>query len=197
LKECVPTVIFDGDPTDHFVSKYKDQCKLVCIDAGTECKSFQNMVKYVMSQDIPDEDIVYFVEDDYLHLPGFLKIMEEGFETNADYLTLYDHGDKYRPGYYETYARGFQIQIVHSKSIHWRTTPSTTNTYAMKMKTLKRDIEFHMKYSEKGIITQDHEKFCALWNSGRSLISCIPGYSTHCDFDGIAPCIDWENNIKV
>jgi hypothetical protein len=66
LKECVPTVIFDGDPTDHFVSKYKDQCKLVCIDAGTECKSFQNMVKYVMSQDIPDDDIVNFIHHWYL-----------------------------------------------------------------------------------------------------------------------------------
>ena len=188
------TVIFDGDSTDHFVSKTGANIKL--IEAGTEAMSFTKMLDYVMSLEIPDDDIIYFVEDDYLHIPGFSKILEEGFSTNVDYVTLYDHGDKYMPGYYEMYARGFQIQIVPTKSIHWRTTPSTTNTYAMKMSTLKRDLQFHYKYSKDCQITHDHEKFCALWNSGKSLISCIPAYSTHCDFAGIAPIIDWNKMVE-
>jgi hypothetical protein len=186
------TVIFDGDPEDHFIKNYPD---IVKVDGGSESKSFTKMLDYVLSRDdIKDEDIVYFCEDDYLHVSGFMNILMEGFETNADYVTLYDHGDKYMPGYYETYAKGFQIQLVPSRTIHWRTTPSTTNTYAMKMGTLKRDKDIHYKYSfhpKVGDITQDHPKFCELWNSGKSLISCIPSYSTHCDFAGIAPVINW------
>jgi hypothetical protein len=187
------TVIFDGDPVNHFVSNYS--AEIVSIDGGSESKSFTLLLDYILSRtDIDDDDIVYIVEDDYLHIPGFTKILKEGFETNADYVTLYDHGDKYIPGYYETYARGFPIQIVPSKSIHWRTTPSTTDTYATKFKTLKRDKEIHYKYSDPevvGSISQDHQKFCDLWNSGKSLISCIPSYSTHCDFAGIAPVVEW------
>jgi hypothetical protein len=187
------TVIFDGDPTDHFVSKYT--VNIVRVDGGTDAGCFTKMLDHVLSRDdIKDDDIVYFLEDDYLHVPGFLKIMKEGFETNSDYVTLYDHGDKYMQGYYEHYARGFQIQLVASKSIHWRTTPSTTNTYAMKFKTLKADQKIHYKHCDFptiGKVTQDHPKFCELWNSGKSLISCIPSYSTHCDFAGIAPVVDW------
>jgi hypothetical protein len=182
------TVIFDGNPEGHFISEYPS---IHVIDAGTEAKSFTKMIDYVMSLDIPDDDIIYFVEDDYLHVTGFLKILREGFETNADYVTLYDHGDKYMPGYYETYAKGFQIQLVPSRSVHWRTTPSTTDTFAMKMSTLKKDLAVHYKFSSNGPVSNDHERFCTLWNSGRSLISCIPAYSTHCDYAGIAPVINW------
>ena len=44
-----------------------------------------------------DNDIVYFVEDDYLHLEGSEQLIEEGIER-ADYVSLYDHPDKYITG---------------------------------------------------------------------------------------------------
>lgn len=182
------TVFFDGDPTDHFISNYKD-VHVVTTKGGTDSKSLGNLIMHVLKQkDIQDDDIIYFVEDDYMHLPGSIEILREGLNTlSADYLTLYDHADKYMPGYYERYARGFPIQLFHTKSTHWRTTPSTTNTYAMKFKTLKKDIDIHITYTYT-----DHQKFLILWNKGSSLISPIPGYSTHSEVGLLSPVISWH-----
>lgn len=192
-KECPRgelTVIFDGDPGTHFVSK--KGVPIIQTNQGTEAKSFLFMLDHVKSLDLSPEEIVYFVEDDYLHKPGFSKILEQGFETGADYVTLYDHGDKYQPGYFQMHAPGFPLQMVTTKSTHWRTTPSTTNTYAMKFKTLLTDFDIHKRFSTGCDISDDHNKFLALWKGGRSLISCVPGYSTHCDYAGISPCVAWE-----
>jgi hypothetical protein len=187
------TVFFDGDPTNHFVTKY-DQ-KIVTTEGGTETKSFTKLLDYVKALDIKDDDIVYFVEDDYLHLPNSLSVLREIFSSsNVDYISLYDHADKYMPGYFEHYARGFVSQLYVTEKCHWRTTPSTTNSYAMKFSTLKRDIDVHYKYSKTGYISQDHAKFCELWNIGKSLVTPIPGYSTHVENNLMSPTTDW---IKV
>jgi hypothetical protein len=186
------TVIFDGEPSLDTELEFK----IIRIKGGSESKSFTKMLDYVMSLNIPDDDIVYFVDDDYMHAPGAAKILDEAFQTNAEYVTLYDDCEKYMPGYYDIYASGFQIQLIHSQSVHWRTTPSTKNTYAMKMSTLKRDLAIHYKFSyfeRVGPMTAYHQKFHELWNTGRSLISCIPGYVTHCDIEGITPVVSWSS----
>lgn len=190
------TVFFDGDPTNHFVNEYN--VNIVRIDEGTETKSFTDLINQVLKLELSNDDIIYFVEDDYIHKPNSLNILREVFkQTNVDYASLYDHPDKYLPGYYQQFAQGFQVQLFPTKSVHWRTTPSTTNTFAMKFSTLKRDYETHLKHSnfEKvGPISHDHAKFCELWNSGKSLVTPIPGYSTHVENEMLSPCTDW---IKV
>ncbi len=193
-KDTKLTVVFHGDPSDHFISKYPN-VNIVTSTAECESQAFTELLDYVLSLDLTDDEIIYILEDDYMHVPGAMDILREGFQTNADYVTLYDHADKYMNGYYDVYAKGFPIQITHTQSVHWRTTPSTTNTYAMKFKTLKNDKEIHYKYCNKNIVgkgTCDHNKFIELWNFGRSLISCIPGYSTHCEPGLLSPVINWE-----
>ena len=56
------------------------------------------------------------------------------------------------------------------------------------------DIEIHRRFSiqnDNGV-SLDHQKFIALWEKQRSLISPIPGYSTHCD-QHLSPVIHWED----
>ena len=54
------------------------------------------MLDYVTNKKFHPDTILYFVEDDYLHLPGWLDVLLEGFSIpEADYVTLYDHKDKY------------------------------------------------------------------------------------------------------
>jgi hypothetical protein len=192
------TVVFDGDPTDHFVTKYKPN--IVKIEGGTETKSFTKLLDYVKELVIADDDIIYFIEDDYIHRPGSMNALKDIFKSsNVDYVSLYDHADKYSTGYFEMYAKGFVYQLLCTKECHWRTTPSTTNSFAMKFSTLKRDIDIHYKYSDYdtiGNITQDHHKFCELWNSGKSLVTPIPGYSTHVENQLMSPTIDWVKIIE-
>jgi hypothetical protein len=186
------TVFFDGDPTDHFVNKYN--ANIVKADGGTDCKSFTKLLDHVKELDIPDDDIIYFVEDDYLHRTGSLDILREIFtSSNIDYVSLYDHADKYVHGYFNMYAPGFISQLYCTKNSHWRSTPSTTNSYAMKFSTLKRDIDIHYKFADfdKFGNIQDHSKFCELWNKGKSLVTPVPGYSTHVENQLMSPTIDW------
>ena len=85
-----------------------------------------------------------------------------------------------------------------SENSHWRTVPSTCNTYAARLGTLKADYAIHKHFSDASPdgISMDHAKFCHLRdNLGRRLITPMPGYATHCDLLH-SPTIDWEEIIK-
>lgn len=194
-------VFFDGDPGER---DYSDADVLVTIEGGSETKSFTKLLDYIKDKNYNDDELIYIVEDDYLHRKGGLEAMKECFEkTNVDYVTLYDHADKYFPNYYDRFAVGFKIMLFHTDTCHWRTTPSTTNTFATRYKTLVEDIDVHKEYSPETLKTsRDHEKFFALWQKGRSLVSPIPGFSTHVENMLMSPCIDWaslsnENSLSV
>lgn len=188
------TVLFDGNVgEDHFL---KDQLVCGCTqiqqleNGGNDAKSFSNLLDYVYFMNFHPETIIYILEDDYLHKPGWCEILGEVFSNIAvDYVTLYDHADKYFLPMYEN----LQSSIYVTPSVHWRATPSTTNTYACKSKTLTRDFDIHKQFCdmEKGY-TQDHQKFLHLWNNNSNLISPIPGYSTHCETEYLSPVIDWS-----
>ena len=178
----------NGEIENHFLNN-KDVNK-ISQRGGNDSQSFLNVLNHIIKQDYNDEDIIYLLEDDYLHKPGWVDILIEGFEyIGADYYTLYDHPDKYYLPMYES----LQSKIIATPSAHWRTTPSTTNTYACKFKTLKEHFDIHIQYCDlvdKWV--KDHDKFTHLWNMGSNLISCIPGYSSHVEGNMLSPTIDWS-----
>lgn len=187
------TVLFDGKKDGHFVTKYP--VKIVETEGGSDAHSFMNLLKYVLSQSLPDNSIIYFLEDDYSHVPGWCTIMREAFANNiSEYVTLYDHKDKYFLPMYNT----LQSKILITNSCHWRTVPSTTNTYAMRYGTLKKHINIHMQYCDlKTRFTRDHQKFLHLNSIGSGLVSSIPGYSTHCETEYLSPVVKWEDIHRV
>ena len=178
----------NGSIEEHFLQN--KNVNKVSMLGGNDAQSFLNVLNYVVEQKYDDNDIIYFLEDDYLHRAGWIDIMLEGFEyIGADYYTLYDHPDKYFLQMYEN----LQSKIIATPSVHWRTTPSTTNTYACKFETLKKHLDIHIQYCdlvEKW--TKDHNKFTHLWKIGSNLISCMPGYSTHIEGNMLSPIINWE-----
>ena len=121
------------------------------------------------------ENIVYFVEDDYLHLPKSPTVIEEGLQL-ADYVTLYDHPDKYM----EQYNFGETSKVMRTSSTHWRFTISTCMTFASKSQTIQEDIDIWNKWTN-GPHPYDHEIFLELKMKGRKLAVPIPGLALHTD----------------
>lgn len=187
------TVMFDGEP-DSTNFMHGMDINMICKPGGNDGKSFLNLLEHVRDLNIEDDTILYFVEDDFYHRPGWTNILREGFTyISADYITLYDHKDKYTEPMYDS----LQSKIIVTPSVHWRTTPSTTNTYAMLSQTFKKHYKLHEEYCDlvKGF-TFDHAKFTRLWQEGSNLISCIPGYSTHCESAWMSPAINWESYVN-
>lgn len=177
----------------HFV-KAQRRFPVIEICEGTEAGSFLRLLDHVASRKFDPETILYFLEDDYFHREGWVEILREGFTLKeADYLTLYDHRDKY---FHPAYAT-LHSKLFHTASCHWRTTPSTTNTFALRAKTLLRDLEIQRAFSTGVKISKDHDKFCKLAEQGSTLISCIPAWSTHTEAEFSSPCIPWEALSKV
>jgi|TARA_R110000822_G_scaffold136701_1_gene274200 glycosyltransferase involved in cell wall biosynthesis len=173
--------------SEHFI--FNKGVNIVETEGGSEAKSFNNLLKYVYKQDFKEDDIIYFVEDDYLHLNGWVNIMLEGFnQIGADYYTLYDHPDKY----YLPMYQDLQSKIITTENTYWRTVPSTTCTFACKFGIFKKYFEDHLKFCSEGF-TQDHQMFLHLWSIGSNLVSCMPAYSTHVEANMLSPFIEWEN----
>jgi len=113
-----------------------------------------------------DNDCLYFVEDDYLHKPNAPEILLEGLER-FDYVTLYDHPDKYRNSnmplnpYAKMNRYSEPTEVIEGPLSVWRTTNSTTMSFAVNGKTLKEDKDI---WSITGYATRDvdFDIFCAL-----------------------------------
>lgn len=189
------TFFYDGarGPLErHFLHQEK-RFPIVQIQEGTEGGSFLRLLDYVETLSLHPDTILYFVEDDYLHRPGWIEVLLEGFQIKeADYLTLYDHRDKY---FFKEYEK-LQSRLFATASCHWRTTPSTTQTFAVRLKTLRQHLAIHRRFSEGRKISADHQKFCLLHRLGATLLSAVPGFSTHLESEFLSPCFDWEKLLR-
>jgi len=163
------------------------------VSLGSGAQTFNYALDIALS--LPEDELIYFVENDYLHIPGSDLLIEEGLDLGADYLAGYDHPDKYlsleQGGNPEVEGGGELTRVLLSKSTHWKITNSTTMTFATRVKTLKEDEQILREYT-KGTYPEDYRMFLALRAKGRVLISSIPGFSTHGENQWLSPLIDWS-----
>ena len=180
---------------EHFAFQYSD-VHVVAMEGGSDAHSFINMVNYVcnMESRIDGSAIIYFLEDDYVHREGWCQVLREAFKRQiGDYVTLYDHPDKYDKSMYGN----LHSKVFVTDSCHWRTTPSTTNTYAMQFKTLQEHKQDHIRFSCKVVgFTFDHAKFVFFNNIGKVLVSSVPAYSTHVENGMLSPIVNWQQLHK-
>jgi hypothetical protein len=170
---------------------------------GSSGQSWKFVQKFAFDN-FKKEDGIYFLEDDYLHLDDAKKIMLEGLSI-ADYVTLYDHKDKYLDGDKggNPYVKngGEMSRVLVSGSTHWKTTNSTTMTFGVKLETLIQDFKIWDKYT-KGTYPHDFDIFKTLigfgsirnkiLGKGRRLISPLPGRATHAEINWLSPLVEWE-----
>jgi hypothetical protein len=147
---------------------------------------------------------VYFLEDDYIHLPSSMDILLEGLRV-FDYVTLYDHPDKYNTNS-KSKKRSFSCssanEIILTHNSHWRKATSTTMTFETNCITIKKDILFFRLFS-KGLpigkfiyprwfwdrgLPRDYALWRALlFSKKRTLVSSLPGQSTHGEIEFLSP----------
>ena len=181
-------VMMDGNASSNFINKYKEYFTLHEIAGGSDFTSFRETYKFAKQLTTGENDLYYFLENDYLHVHGWVDKVFELFNTyaNLNYVSLYDHNDKYFLPMYDNLAS----KLFTTKTHHWRTTPSTCGTYIVNKKVFLED--FDVPFKMKG----DHNKF--IWlaqNRSRFVATPIPGLSTHC-MEGLeSPTINWKSYI--
>jgi len=175
------------DSLDNLITVFKDW-EIICVADNCDEELLENLrTKYQFSElhttslgnpgsfwklyeigltKANNEDLFYFIEDDYLHKENSSEILSEGLER-FDYVTLYDHPDKYRDSkmplnpYAKLKKYSESTEVLEGPLSLWRTTNSTTMSFALNGKTLKedKDIWSIARDANKDI---DFDIFCTL-----------------------------------
>lgn len=191
------TVIADNtsDETNQMILKYVKPESIKFTSIGSGAGTFNYGLNFALTLD--DNDVVYFLENDYIHKLNSNSILLEGIDVGGDYVSLYDHPDKYIPAnrggnpFIENDG-GEVTKVYLTKSCHWKITNSTTMTFASKVKTLKEDESILRKWTNMGDYPRDFDMFIELREKGKVLLTPIPGYSTHGETAWLSPLTDWE-----
>jgi hypothetical protein len=179
-----------SEPTLKMIMKYAHPNAITTVSVGHGAGTFNLALDHALT--LPDDEIVYFLENDYLHKDGSLEILKEGFSLGFDYVSLYDHPDKYIDGANPFVEDGGEVtRVMLTKSCHWKLTNSTTMTFAAKVSTLKQDEAILREYTS-GTYPDDFKMFLALREKQKGLITPIPGYSTHGETAWLSPLTDWS-----
>ncbi len=198
-KDVTFDILLDGGNVNSHHVNFRNINNVYEVQCGTDASSFLELLYFVKKNYLDGKwglnDVVYFVEDDYLHLNKWDVILSEGIQLNKNgYVSLYDHPDKYfLPMYSE-----LKSKLYIGNYSHWRETPSCCNTYACRIETLIRDFDIHEHYSlpEHTFDGYDHHKFLSLNKKGSFLISPIRAFSTHCENNFLSPFVNWERHAK-
>ena len=178
---------------------------VIVSQANSEAESFKFLLNQAFLTDILDTDYVYFLEDDFIHLPEARDGLEEGLLI-ADYATPYLHPDKFIPpnkgGNPLLDEKGGETtQVYFGGTAFWMLTNSTGMVFATTMKILKEDKDlWYWAVSAK--TSKDFEVFMRLRDEkNRTLAMPIPAWATHSELASISPDVGigyccWENVLR-
>jgi hypothetical protein len=182
-----------SEPTIKMINKYIDPINIEKVSIGHGAGTFNLALDKALKWD--GDEMVYFVENDYLHKQNSPTILKEGFDLGASFIALYDHPDKYMDPnsggnpYCEGGAEDTRVYLTDS--CHWKITNSTTMTFASKVSTLKQTEEILRKHTS-GTHPNDFHIFLELRENNHLLITPIPGYATHGETAWLSPLTKWN-----
>jgi hypothetical protein len=128
--------------------------------------------------------MIYFVEDDYLHLDKSINVIFNGVK-HFNLVNGYDHLDRYIRDDDLTKDKE-SIAFLNSTNCHWRTSESTCCTWASTRKMWNL-----IKASARHYKLEDRKFFRNLLKNNIRLWVPMPGVTTQVD-DKLSPGIDWE-----
>ena len=183
-----------SESTLDMIVKYIDPINIEKVSVGHGAGTFNLALDKALKLD--DKELIYFVENDYLHKQQSPKIIQEGLSLGASFVALYDHPDKYldpsKGGnpYCEGGAEDTRVYLTDS--CHWKITNSTTMTFASTVETLKRTEPTLRKYTNQGHYPDDFKMFLELREHNELLVTPLPGYATHGETAWLSPLTDWS-----
>jgi len=179
--------------TNDMIQRHISRDHILYAEKGNGAATFNLALDEALTYN--DDEIIYFMEDDYLHKPGSEKIIKEAFELGASFVSLYDHPDKYMEPNEggNPYCKGGaeDTRVYKTDSVHWKITNSTTMTFAAKVNTLKKNEQILRKHTS-GTHPNDFQMFLDLRKENQLLITPIPGYSTHGETAWLTPLTKWQ-----
>lgn len=164
------------------------------VSNGTGSQTFRDALDLAIVEN-KDDEVIYLLEDDFLHKPKAKKLIEEGVSTFNSYVTCYDHPDKYIDksfgGNPFIESGGEVTRLVITENSHWKITNSTVMSFATSRKRLVEDKDLLYEFS-KNKITDSFNFFLKLSKEkGIPCLSSVPGASTHIETAWLAPFTDW------
>ena len=182
-----------SEDTKKMILEYIPEDCIQYVKVGHGAGTFNLALDLALTYD--DNEIVYFIENDYLHTSDAKKILKEGFDIGASFVSLYDHPDKYlapdRGGNPYCDGGAEDTRVYLTSNSHWKITNSTTMTFAAKVKTLK-ETEKTLREFTNGTHPHDFQMFLKLREDNQLLITPIPGRSTHGETAWLSPLIKWN-----
>ncbi|CAB4133368.1 hypothetical protein UFOVP250_146 [uncultured Caudovirales phage] len=183
--DAVNKVIFvhDGDG-DILLKMIPEKFQVVKIDVK------DNLQSLLKTLDIADElgldDDIYFVEDDYLHLPDSISEIAIAVKQ-LGLVNGYDHLDRYTRTDDIDYPKELKFVGNH----HWRTAEATCCTYAVEKTLFKQ-----LSPTIRAFGLWDRGLFRHFWQQlGVGLWTAVPGLTTQVDLF-MSPGVDWEGFNK-
>jgi hypothetical protein len=178
-----------SESTLKMIMKYVHPNAITTVSIGHGAGTFNLALDMALKWD--DDEIVYFVENDYIHLLGSPQILEEGFKLGAPYMTLYLHPDKFIPPFQGgnpevSQDGGYPTKIFRGETQLFGMFNSTTMTFAAKVKTLKEDENILREYTS-GTHPNDFHMFLELRDKGNALLCPLNTFSTHGETAWLAP----------
>lgn len=148
-------------------------------------------------------EVVYFVEDDYLHAPSAIQEMLDVhalFRKKLDGREVALHPYDDPKNYWSPIFSREDCRVVYGTERHWRTNTHTTNTCWVEIATLQRNwelFELLARYSSTPY-GQEHHIFEAstinrIWREQVTLFTPIPSLALHLQHaEHKDPYLDWK-----
>jgi hypothetical protein len=147
-------------------------------------------------------DLVYFVEDDYLHAPSAIVEMLETHPLFREKLggrevALHPYDDP--KNYWSPIFSQENCRVMHGPKRHWRTNTHTTNTCWVETETLRRNWELFerlARYSSTPYGQHQHISEAStinrIWREQVCLFTPIPSLALHLQHEEHKdPYLDW------
>ena len=186
-----------GDTLNKETKKFvlDKELKLIEVENGTGSGTFRDALDQAIADNNSGE-MVYLLEDDFLHLPHSDRYLQEAITRAPLYVTLYDHPDKYinakDGGNPQIEQQGEVTRLIKTDSVHWKLTNSTVMSFACRVERLIEDYDLLMKYSSNNI-TDSYGLFTELGQTKQiGVLSSVPGFSTHCESAWLSPLTNWN-----